>query len=159
MTQFDPPAPPDQRFRLRVPDVAFQVIDGEAILIHFERGAYYSARGVGCEILKLVEAGHSLHEMASELARRSGAALETALATVKDYLERVLAEELVVLDLTMEPLARAEADSSEPLAFGAAELVKYTDLEDLLLLDPIHDVDDAGWPPHAGGAQAAQQSG
>jgi hypothetical protein len=25
-------------------------------------------------------------------------------------------------------------------------LHKYTDMEELLLLDPIHDVDETGWP-------------
>jgi hypothetical protein len=25
-------------------------------------------------------------------------------------------------------------------------LNKYSDMQELLLLDPIHDVDDAGWP-------------
>ena len=36
------------------------------------------------------------------------------------------------------------ADSGE--AFTAPVLSKYTDMEQLLLLDPIHDVDETGWP-------------
>ena len=31
-------------------------------------------------------------------------------------------------------------------AFEAPVLSKYTDMQELLLLDPIHDVDDMGWP-------------
>ena len=35
---------------------------------------------------------------------------------------------------------------TEKLAYEHPVLQKYTDMEDLLLLDPIHDVDEAGWP-------------
>jgi hypothetical protein len=35
-------------------------------------------------------------------------------------------------------------------------LDKYTDMQELLLLDPIHEVDDAGWPHTlTGDAQSA----
>ena len=30
--------------------------------------------------------------------------------------------------------------------YTAPAVQKYDDLEDLLLLDPIHEVDEAGWP-------------
>jgi hypothetical protein len=30
------------------------------------------------------------------------------------------------------------------------KLEKYTDMEDLLLLDPIHDVQEVGWPQTSG---------
>ena len=30
--------------------------------------------------------------------------------------------------------------------YAAPKLATYSDLQDLLLLDPIHDVDETGWP-------------
>ena len=30
--------------------------------------------------------------------------------------------------------------------FVAPELKRYADMQDLLLLDPVHDVDEKGWP-------------
>jgi hypothetical protein len=33
-----------------------------------------------------------------------------------------------------------------PAAFVAPVLHKHTDMQDLLLLDPIHEVDETGWP-------------
>ena len=32
------------------------------------------------------------------------------------------------------------------IPFEEPKLEKYSDMEDLLLLDPIHDVEDEGWP-------------
>ena len=31
-------------------------------------------------------------------------------------------------------------------AFVAPALTRYTDVKDLLVLDPVHDVDEMGWP-------------
>lgn len=49
--------------------------------------------------------------------------------------------------------ANSNMDSTTPnpdkLHFEEPIFHKYTDMEDLLLLDPIHDVDETGWPkPH-----------
>ena len=52
-----------------------------------------------------------------------------------------------------EPLSKPHRDwelpggppASKP-DFQEPALQKYTDMEDLLLLDPIHEVDDTGWP-------------
>ena len=38
--------------------------------------------------------------------------------------------------------------------FVPPTLEKYTDMQDLVLLDPVHEVDERGWPH----AQAAAQS-
>jgi hypothetical protein len=44
-----------------------------------------------------------------------------------------------------------DATAGEPAAFEPPLLEKFTDMEDLLLLDPVHEVDGRGWPhpaPH-----------
>lgn len=41
--------------------------------------------------------------------------------------------------------APAGNNQEKPL-FNPPSLNKYSDMQELLLLDPIHDVDDAGWP-------------
>jgi hypothetical protein len=43
-----------------------------------------------------------------------------------------------------------------PGAFQPPTLESYNDMQDLLLLDPIHDVDDMGWPQKAPDAQATR---
>jgi len=37
-------------------------------------------------------------------------------------------------------------DGQSVNAFEKPKLQKFTDMQDLLLLDPIHEVDEAGWP-------------
>lgn len=33
--------------------------------------------------------------------------------------------------------------------YARLALTKYTDMQELLLLDPVHEVDDEGWPSRA----------
>ena len=148
MTELPATRPLAERFRINAPHVALQIIDGEAILIHFERGHYFSARGFGCEILRQCARGSRLGDVSEQLAQRSGAEPSAVRAAITGYAERLLAEDLITAEEAGPvPLEGADEGASGPLEFGEPELVKYTDLEDLLLLDPIHDVDEVGWPP------------
>jgi hypothetical protein len=38
------------------------------------------------------------------------------------------------------------------LSFTHPQLQKYTDMQELLLLDPIHEVEESGWPATACGS-------
>ena len=42
--------------------------------------------------------------------------------------------------------AAAEGPIRARLPFEGLGVQKFTDMEDMLLLDPIHDVDETGWP-------------
>ena len=57
----------------------------------------------------------------------------------------IVADEATSVNGDMFTMSEA-ADGRSRLPFAAPVLHKYTDMEDLLLLDPIHDVDESGWP-------------
>lgn len=131
--------------------VACQVFDGEAIVIHFERGHYFSATGSAALLLALLQDGCSAARLADELARSFDLDAERASAGVQAFLEQLTAENLVVTALEAPAVAPHSAPGSVPstTAYEEPRLVKYTDLEDLLVLDPIHEVMLSGWPPSA----------
>ena len=63
-------------------------------------------------------------------------------------MRQLLDAHLVVVDDALREPRRAPAEfppSRAPLVCEL-RLTRYSDLEDLLKLDPIHDVDEAGWP-------------
>jgi hypothetical protein len=50
------------------------------------------------------------------------------------------------VDLTeLQQILPASNGHAKP-SFNPPLLNKYSDMQELLLLDPIHDVDEAGWP-------------
>jgi Coenzyme PQQ synthesis protein D (PqqD) len=104
----------------------------------------------------MVEAGLTAGEIAAAiLARYEGDRADVA-GGVAAFLQELQTEELIV---PIEPgvvgsPARAEPASGEAsarLPYQPPVLNKYTDMKDMLLLDPIHDVEETGWPtPKAG---------
>jgi hypothetical protein len=137
--------------------VACQIIEGEALVIHFDRGHYFSAAGNGARILEVLANGAaSASEIAGTFALETGPARISALNAVRSFLGRLVDEGLVLaadtgtdhtekLDDAKDLSGIGEAGGDEHF-FEEPSLQKYTDLEDLLVLDPIHEVMATGWP-------------
>ena len=129
------------RYEVNKPDVVDESVDGEALIVHLGTGAYYSARGAGDIAWQLLAKGAT----ASEIAARTGG----DAAAIAAFAGELLGEGLL-RHRTREP----EQDGAVGAITEAPVLEKYTDMQELLLLDPIHDVEEAGWPkarPAAGG--------
>lgn len=135
-------------FRLNTPLVALQEIEGEAILINFDTGCYFSANETGSVLLEMAESGASTIALVRGLAERCGIAPSEVEAAVSSFLGTAEAEGLVVPCELNGSTPRSE-NGTGPLAYVAPHLEKFDDLQDLLMLDPIHDVDQVGWPMQA----------
>lgn len=123
-----------------------ETLDGEALIVHLGTGCYYSCRGSGETAWAQLLAGRTARETASVLARRFDAQLAPVTKDVEAFVAEAVAEGLVIERTTRADASGAElnsvADGYQPPAFE-----KYTDMQELLALDPVHDVDAAqGWP-------------
>ena len=134
-------------YQINGDQIAHEVIEGEAILINFTTGSYFSLEGSGGRVWEGLAAGPaSASTLANSLAagfrgRACGAARQSGPIPRRAPQEGLVA----ATDRVAQPLApRALGDSPRP--FEAPILRKYTDLEALLLLDPIHDALPSGWP-------------
>ena len=139
------------RFRVNTPDVMHETIDGEVIVINLVSGNYYSFRGTGAEIWALVDGQGvlSVDEIAEALALRFGSPRSEINSAVASFLEDLLEEGLVAHTEAMEGARREPAEQANGVpkkAFELPRVEKYTDMQDLVLLDPVHQVDDTGWP-------------
>ena len=139
-----------KRLKIRTPNVTHRTIDGEVIIIDLDTGTYYSLAGVAGQIWRLVEAHGSVDAVvAACLDRYSGRPGEVE-AGVQAFMKELEQEGLLV-PLNGEPAdVRVEPSDtkppSQPSPYVEPVLDKFTDMQDLLLLDPIHEVDEAGWP-------------
>ena len=140
----------DRRFEINTPAVVSEIIDGEAIMIHLPTSAYFSAPDVGGLIWRWMGEGRSRDGMLGLLTAKFAEDPAAIAAALNTFLADLLSNELIrevgvgsgpVLD------AAAEAPIDAIAAFSPPVLNVYTDMKDYLLVDPIHDVDDAaGWP-------------
>lgn len=144
------------RYRVNSPQVINETIDGEAIMINLATGSYYSLDRVGGDVWSLLEASLPVDDIVAELGRRYEATEDDIRRGVNDLLQQLSREELVVPYDDAEPVravSPAPAASERP-PFHAPRLEKFTDMQDLILLDPVHQVDSRGWPhlPDGNGA-------
>jgi hypothetical protein len=140
----------NQRFRVNTPTVTHETIDGEAVIINLDSGNYYSLVEVGSFIWSLVEKEASAGEVQHLVLQTYQGDATDIDRGVQELLAELQQENLIVpvkgagaLDLTEAPSSN---NNPEKPSFNPPLLHKYSDMQELLLLDPIHDVDDAGWP-------------
>lgn len=143
----------NSRFRVNRPEVISETIDGETVVVDFESGNYYSLDQTGAVIWGLLDDSATVGEIVETLAHQYTTSSETIVSAVAELLAQLEREGLIVPDdgqrprgerKSLPPEAAAAGSSGRP--FEAPVLHKYTDMQELLLLDPIHEVDDAGWP-------------
>jgi hypothetical protein len=139
------PLNPSSTFSVNDRDVIAETVDGEVIIINLNSGAYYSSDGIGGAIWEQLGRKLSAGQIVAALACRFPK--ETAIESdILGFVEELQAEQLILEDETAAP-AEAVASPWFDGAYTRPRLHKYTDFEDLLKLDPIHEVHEAaGWP-------------
>lgn len=145
--------------RVNSPHVIHETIDGEVIVINLASGNYYSVKGSGAEIWDVIESSPGVDEsiIAAATAARFGRASDEVAPAVADFLQALQREELVAAteNGTPAPVAPVNGAADGARAFEPPLLEKYTDMQDLVLLDPVHEVDSVGWPHPKPDASAA----
>ena len=69
------------------------------------------------------------------------------LAAIDDMIATLVAEDLIVEAPEVDTAAGTASGSVSPWTFAGFTLESFSDLEDILGLDPIHEVDpNKGWP-------------
>jgi hypothetical protein len=133
------------------PQVIHETIDGETIIIDLATGTYFSLQGAAPAIWSGLVAGEADEQIVTRLAAAYDAPAEELAAAVATFLEELERNQLVARsDGAGGAPAGAAAEASEPPAerapFVVPRLETYTDMQDIILLDPVHKVDSQGWP-------------
>jgi hypothetical protein len=123
------------RLRANEPEIAAKVVDGEAIIINVLTGAYYSMDGVGAVIWSLIESGCSNQQITESIAASYGVSQEHVRADLERLSSRLL-EERIVLIVGGSPAPAVPSLPPPAHAYEPPRLNLYTDMEDLLAIDP-----------------------
>ncbi len=131
-------------YEIAQPDVSAEVFDEEVLAINLKSGHYHSFRDAGVPLWSLLTSGHSIESAAAALALATSAPQETVRADASAFVETLLSHGLLIAvesaDAPPPPLPLPSGPYLSP------SLEHYSDMQHLLLLDPVHEVDVTGWP-------------
>lgn len=126
---------------------AFDKLDGEVIIVDVVTGLYFNLQGSAVAIWDAIEQGTTVAGLRARMAAAFDGDPHEIAAAVDRMVAQLAAEGLLVA--RPEPPAVAALPLDGPggrIAFSEPRIERYSDVQDLLTLDPIHDVSDFGWP-------------
>ena len=128
----------DISYKVNSPGVIHDEIDGEVVIVDLNIGHYFRINRVSSQLWNLIIEGNSITQILTSCENRSELQIDV--------------EEILQNLLNLQIICEA-ADQSNPITelpewkYTKFEIEKFTDLEDILGLDPIHEVDEEkGWP-------------
>lgn len=134
------------RFTVFDNNIISDVFGEEAVLVNLESGVYYSLRGSAAQIWIRLVSQYSKPEIITELLNIYQVAEQDLVVDINQFINQLI--ELKIIKITSD-------STSKPIEFKVnTTLLEYTspvletfsDMQEILLLDPVHDVDKAGWP-------------
>lgn len=128
--------------------IIFEQFDEETVVVNIESGYYYSLSPSGFGILELLRDGVHASALPAALFADEAERAERS-ESVQVFVARLLAEGIVRERAEAPTIAGGERAplyaAGAPYAPPALE--RYDEVRDLLLIDPVHQVDPSfGWP-------------
>lgn len=119
---------------------------GETVVIHFERGTYFSLRGSAGLIWSLLQTPTSIAAVVNAASDASATAVESLETQLTEFVAQLSEQGLIKAsdEVAVVPALAAETldNLSEP-----ASLEVFNDLAELIAMDPVHEIDAlTGWP-------------
>lgn len=124
--------------------VAADNFDGELIIANLDTGLYYTLNGTILNVIKKLPIQNP-----EEVINTISTQFPDQSDEVKNDLHKLwkeLKDEKLIVESEIVPKNYKIIEIDIPLVFSYSKLNRYADMQDLLLLDPIHEVDDDGWP-------------
>lgn len=123
------------------PRLTADLFDNELVIANLDTGLYYTLTGSILEIInefpldslsQIDKLMHSLYP-------------DCDTANIKSVMTKLIEEQLIIkIDHTKADQPKWKYNSK--LGYQDSILNKYADMQDLLMLDPVHEVDEEGWP-------------
>ncbi len=139
------------KIKINEQDISYDMIDDEVIIINLLKGYYYSLQNIAAEIWNEIVNDATLEEIIEIFLEKYDGSKEEITNSLIDFVYKLADEELInISNEKLSNLSKIESKEIQNIQkkkpFCVPTIEKYTDLEELLLLDPIHEVDESGWP-------------
>lgn len=141
-----------ERYRINTPHVVSEVFaDEEAAIINLKTGNYYSLNQTAAEIWSRLEKGANFEEINQFISRSFNLKDSFKTDEIRQFIKKLAEEDLIVAKSAANSAADSGlADAQEVASQSKREyeppiIECYADMQELLLLDPIHEVEETSW--------------
>jgi hypothetical protein len=132
-------------YKLNTEKMFYDMADGQAIVINFVTGMYYGTSDLGSKVLDALIQGKAPQQIIEKIKNNEGCVVD-----IDQHVERFIAalteKEILISD--DQPYSQ-ELLNNVVVVDGdySLELNEFAEVQDLLLADPVHDVEaNIGWP-------------
>lgn len=149
-----------KRYQIDRTRIIFEQFEDETVLVNTETGYYYSLSDTGSEVLRLLDEGCSADDLPTILFGSSEDTHQWR-DIVEKFVERLADESIITVRSSdnSNHIERAPGPAryGEGTEYVAPVLDRFDDVRDLLLIDPIHQVDqEYGWPKERGNGNSSR---
>lgn len=132
-------------YKLNEEKMFFDMADGQAVVINFVTGMYYGTGTLGSMVLERLVKGQDPAKIAAAVKTLPGCP-EDLDKRLEGFIAQLVEKEVLIPGETVpggdEPMGETAASEGFDLT-----LDEFAEVQDLILADPIHDVDvEQGWP-------------
>jgi hypothetical protein len=142
-----------RRYELNAPSVIGEAVDGEVMVMNLRDGIYYSVAGDGATVWPALIGGVPIDDIAAAAASGAQVPIERVRADLEAFVARLCDEGV------LRPAESGAASPGAPPRFAGAgdyrgfAFERFDDMRAMLILDPVHEVGEFGWPQQQGGAK------
>ena len=128
----------DSSYKVNSPGVIHDEIDGEVVIVDLNIGHYFRINKESSQLWNFIIKENSVSQILTFCENRSELQID---------IEEIV-QNLLNLQIICEAVEQSGTITELPKwKYTKFEIEKFTDLEDILGLDPIHEVDEEkGWP-------------
>lgn len=133
-------------YQLNEEKMFYDMADGQAVVINFVTGMYYGTSTLGSEVLDRLIRGNAPERIKKAVKSLPGCP-EDIDSQMDEFIQQLLEKEILL------PGGETVSGGDEVIGEGALEdgfllkLDEFSEIQDLILADPVHDVDvEQGWP-------------
>ncbi|MCE5211508.1 MAG: PqqD family protein [Deltaproteobacteria bacterium] len=124
-----------------------ETIDGETIIINLETGYYYSVNKTATVIWNEIQKHNSVKNISQHFLNHYDTDISTVENSIKEIICLFLKDELILeSNSDISPDIREQQTGIVKGKFIIPRIERYDDMAGALRSDPVHDVNEDGWP-------------
>lgn len=125
------------------PTVIHERYDDEVLIVNLKDGAYFSLVDGGAVAWGLLVMGASVDDLVAAFERRYDGPRDVIEAALTGFLAGL--ESAGLVRRRAATAAWVDTWSGGRMPFSAPRIDRYTDIEEHMKVDPVHEVDERGW--------------